>query len=332
VNNVTLEVRGRQTALTRVGRRAPNAFERGVEIGNLLGVLLLAHGGPGSVDDIPAFLEQVRGGRPSSKQLVDEVRERYRLIGGASPLPGVTKTTAEKLERACGLPVYVGMAHWHPFLEDTVQQMVRDGVSRALVICVVPHYSALSIGRYRERMASAANEVGMSFDFVESWHTSQPYVEGLAASIVASGEELGCGPGIACPVIFSAHSLPKAALPPGDPYQDQLRETAERVAEILGLSEEEWNVAYQSASVPGETWLGPSVDETIRLLADRGESRVVLCPCGFVAEQVEILYDLDIVSRQKAASLGVQMARTQLLGDGPAVVDTMTRLVERWQA
>ena len=136
-----------------------------MKIGTAGAILLLAHGGPSSLEDVPAFLEQVRGGRPCSEELVDEVREKYRFIGGASPLPDITRRTASKLENACGLPVYVGMLHWHPLLEDAVPQMVLDGVSRALVICLVPHFSECSVGRYRRRTASAADGRGTGFRF-----------------------------------------------------------------------------------------------------------------------------------------------------------------------
>jgi ferrochelatase len=303
----------------------------GVKIGTMLGVLLLAHGGPSSLGDIPAFLEQVRGGRPFPDELVDEVRERYRLIGGASPLPDITRRAARKLEKACGLPVHVGMLHWHPFLEDAIPQMVLEGISRALVICLVPHFCECSVGRYHRRAASAADGRGLALDLIDSWHTLPPYVEGLADSIVDSWGELGCGPGDQTHVIFSAHSLPKAALPPGDPYELQLRETADRVAGRLGLPQGGWTVAYQSVSGPGQDWLGPSVDEVVLDLSERGICRAVLCPFGFVADQVEILYDLDVVMKQKAGDLGIAIARAPLLNDGPALVDSLALLVDRWR-
>lgn len=294
--------------------------------------MLLAHGGPNALDDVPAFLEKVRGGRPCSEELVDDVREKYRLIGGASPLPDITRRTAEKLGNVCGLPAYVGMLHWHPWLEDTISQMVADGVSRAFVICLVPHFSECSVGRYRRRTASAADEQGLAFDFVDSWHTAPPYIQGLADSIEAARNELGCEAGAHAHVIFSAHSLPKAALPPGDPYELQLRETASLVTGKLGLPEDGWSVAYQSASGPQQDWLGPPVDGLLQELSERGVDRVVICPLGWLADQVEILHDLDIVLKQKAGRLGVALARTPLLNDGPAVIDSLAGLVERWAA
>ncbi|OFW59168.1 MAG: ferrochelatase [Actinobacteria bacterium RBG_16_64_13] len=297
----------------------------------MLGVLLLAHGGPSSLEDVPAFLDRVRGGRPCPERLVDEVRERYRFIGGASPLPDITGRSARKLEEACKLPVHVGMLHWHPFLEDAISQMVLDGVSRALVICLVPHFSECSVGRYHRRTTLAADERGLAFDFIDSWHTLPPYVDGLADSIVASRKELRDEPGAQTHVIFCAHSLPKAALVAGDPYELQLWETADRVAARLGLPQEEWTVAYQSASGPGQDWLGPSVDELILELSERGTRQVVLCPFGFVADQVEILYDLDVVVKQKAGDLGVAVTRTPLLNDGSALIDSLALLVEQWR-
>lgn len=293
---------------------------------------MLAHGGPSSLEDVPAFLERVRGGRPCSEELIDEVRERYRSIGGASPLPDITSRAAAKLEQVCGLPVYVGMLHWHPLLEDTISQMLVDGVSRALVICLVPHFSECSVGRYQRRAVSAASGRGVAFSLVDSWHTSPPYIEGLADSITASWRELGCEPGAQAHVIFSAHSLPKAAFSPGDPYEPQLRETAELVAGRLGMSQEGWTLAYQSVSGPAQDWLGPSVDEIILELSERGISQMVLCPFGFVADHVEILYDLDVVTKQKAGDLGIAVARTPLLNDGPALIDSLALLVEQWQA
>jgi ferrochelatase len=298
----------------------------------LRGILLLAHGGPNSAEDIPAFLERVRDGRPCSEQLVEQVREKYRLIGGASPLPDITHRAAGKLEKACGLPVYVGMLHWHPLLEDAITQMTTDGVSKALAICLVPHFSDCSVGRYQRRIASAGNGSGVAFDLVDSWHTLPPYIGGVVDSINVSLGELSSTPGVPAHVIFSAHSLPKAAFPSGDPYEQQLRETAEEVALGLGLPPEGWTVAYQSASGPGQDWLGPSVEEVILDLAERGVRQVVLCPFGFVADQVEILYDLDMVMSQRALDLGVTVVRAPLLNDGSALIDSLALLVERWQA
>jgi ferrochelatase len=224
------------------------------------------------------------------------------------------------------------MLHWHPFLEETISRMAQDGISEALMICLAPHFSDCSVGRYQRRTAPAAAEQGLAYHFIEDWHVLPPYIEGLADSVVVAWSALGCESGDRSHVIFSAHSLPKAALPAGDPYGHQLRETAEHVAERLGLERSDWTVAYQSASGPAQEWLGPTVDETVLELAGRGIQEAVICPIGFVAEQVETLYDLDVVTRQKADEAGVTVARTALLNDGPAIVESLALLVERWAA
>jgi ferrochelatase len=170
----------------------------------------------------------------------------------------------------------------------------------------------------------------MVLDYIDSWHTLPPYVGGLVDSIAASRMGLTSSAEARAHVIFSAHSLPKAALLPDDPYEQQLRETAEKVAEQLELPPDTWTLAYQSASGLAQDWLGPLVTEVIVELAARGVREVVLCPFGFVADQPEILYDLDLVTFQMAKDLGVTIARTPLLNDGTAVIDSLTLLVERW--
>ncbi len=295
------------------------------------GILLLAHGGPGTLDEIPAFLEHVRGGRPCSEQLTGHVREKYRFIGGRSPLPDITRRTAAKLQAACELPVYVGMLHWHPFLEDAIARMVSDGVRSALVICLVPHFSRCSVGRYQSRAGSAADACGLTVDFVDSWHLLSPYIGGLAESIAASQSRLASASDDPTHVVFSAHSLPNAALALGDPYERQLHETARAVSDALALPREGWTVAYQSASGPAKDWLGPSVEEVILDLSKSNIHEIVLCPFGFVADQVEILFDLDVILSQKARELGTTVARTRMLNDCPALVDSLALLVEGWR-
>jgi ferrochelatase len=297
----------------------------------LKGILLLAYGGPGSLEELPAFLDQVRGGRPYTDDFLAAVTERYRSIGGASPMPGIVRSVAERLGKRCGLPAYVGMLHSSPSIDDAVDRMARDGVSRALALCMAPHYSAASIGRYQRRLAGAAEARGLPFTLVEHWHTAEPYVQGLAASI--QGTCAALGPGKALPhVVFSAHSLPKAALPAGDPYEAQLRETAGLVAKRLGIWDGGWTLAFQSVSGPADEWLGPSVEQIVRARAERGEDHVVVCPCGFLADQVEVLHDLDIALRRTATGLGVTLLRTPLLNDRPAVIDSLAGLVEGWDS
>ena len=294
------------------------------------GVLLLAHGGPGSLDDIPSFLEHVRS-RPSPASLIAEVTERYRLIGGSSPLPRITYSTAKKLAKTCGLPVYVGMRTWKPFIEDAIAQMAADGVREGLAICLSPHYSACSTGEYHRRVLAAAAASGISFELVDSWHTLSPYVEGLAQDTGAVLGTLDPARRQLAHVVFSAHSLPVSALGPGDPYVDQLRETAELVAERLCLPAQRWTLAYQGANRSHSEWLGPSVEEVVLALADTGCRDVVLCPFGFVADQLEVLYDLDVVLQETARERGVVLKRAPLLNDHPPLIEALVMLVRGWK-
>ena len=292
---------------------------------------MLAYGGPDSLEELPAFLAEVRGGRPYTDDFLAAVTERYRSIGGASPMPRIVRNVAEKLGQRCGLPAYVGMLHSSPSIEDAVERMTRDGVSQAIALCMAPHYSAASIGRYQRRVAGAAEARGLPFTLVEHWHTAEPYLQGLAASIQEACAALESGRALPH-VVFSAHSLPKAALPAGDPYEVQLRETAGLVASQLGIGDDGWTLSFQSISGPADEWLGPSVEEIVRARAERGEDHVVVCPCGFLADQVEVLHDLDIALKQTAAGLGVTLLRTPLLNDRPAVIDGLAGLVERWDS
>ncbi len=242
-------------------------------------------------------------------------------------MPGITRSTAAKVAQASGLPAYVGMLHWTPTIEDTVEQMAGDGITDVFAVCMAPHYSAASIGRYQRRVAAAAEKHGLSFRIVEDWHTSEPYIQGLADSI--RGECAKAAPGKDLPhIVFSAHSLPKVALPAGDPYEAQLRETAAAVAGKLGIPATGWTLAFQSVSGPAEEWLGPAVEQIVRERAAQGDTQVVVCPFGFLADQVEILYDLDLALKQKAQGLGVTIIRTPLLNDGPATIASLTGLVE----
>ena len=306
-----------------------------------LGVLLLAHGGPASLDDVPLFLTRVRGRAPSA-ELVRRVSERYEWIGGASPAPGLARSIAEKLRRSCDIPVYAGMLNWHPVIEDVIGQMAEDERSRALAICLVPHFSAAGVGSYHRQVVSAARSAGITFDLIGSWHAEPAYIGALADSVaLVLSERAPTRPGrpiesrdpaLSPHIIFTAHSLPKAEMPAGDPYESQLLRTAEMVADRLDLRRNEWTVAFQSISGSPQEWLGPSVQDVLAALAVRGTRRAVLCPFGFVLDQVEILYDLDHVLLNQAKELGVELRRTPTLNDSAPLIATLSRLVERWKA
>jgi ferrochelatase len=276
-------------------------------------VLLLAHGSPDSVDQVPDFLLRVTGGRPLPQPVVDEVKHRYGLIG-RSPLTQLTQQQAESLAHEIGMPVYVGMRNWEPFIADAVKKMVRDGIEYAVAICLAPQNSRTSVGLYR----SALVDTGTPFtvDFVESWH-DQP------ALIRAFAEKLRAGWGHACreaktknvPIIFTAHSVPERTIADGDPYESQAKETALLVAREAALASEDWTFAFQSQGMSGGAWLGPRVEDTILGLKEKGHRGVFLQPIGFLCDHVEVLYDIDIGFKEFADKQGMRLWRAESLND-----------------
>lgn len=289
-------------------------------------VLLMAYGGPDALEDIPAYLLNIRHGRPIPPELLAEITERYRLIGGHSPLPGITQSTAAKLHQRIGLPVYAGMLHWHPAIQDVIPRMAADGARHITGICMAPHYSSMSTGAYRSRLEEATGAAGapLDVDFVESWHLQPDYLAGIAANVRATLERFS--PGERVLVIFSAHSLPAAILERGDPYDSQLRETAARLAELLGLPAGRWMLSYQSAARTGAPWLGPQIEELVVDLARQGEKSLLVAPIGFIAEHVEVLYDLDIRTREIAGAHGVHLERTPMLNDSEPLISALAAL------
>jgi ferrochelatase len=276
-------------------------------------VVLMAYGSPSSEEDIPAYLADIREGRTVSAAAVEELTERYRRIGGRSPLDEATEAQRAALERELGDPVFVGMKHWRPRIAEAVNQALEAGADTIVGIVLAPHYSRLSIAGYRQRLFGAlAGRAEVRF--VESWHTHDPYIEVLANRI--RGE--------AGHVVFTAHSLPARILDAGDPYQDQLLETAQLVAERAGL--EHWSFAFQSASETGEPWLGPDLLEELGRLAALGVGRVLVCPIGFVSDHLEILWDIDVEARERAAELGLELERIESLNDDSAFIRGLAEL------
>lgn len=291
-------------------------------------ILLLAYGGPDSLDDIPAYLLDIRGGRETPQHLIDEITGRYDQIGGYSPLLQITTSAAEKLSRAIDLPVYVGMRHWAPYIPDVVAEMAAQGVQRARAICMAPHYSRMSIGAYRRHLdeALAALDEPFAVEFIPSWHTLEPFLAAIAANVRQTLARFPADVRDGVHVVFSAHSLPQMIVEQGDPYDAQLRETADLLAERLGLPEGGWSFVYQSAAQTGVPWLGPQIEDYVPELAARGVTNALIAPIGFIADHVEVLYDLDIGVRQIAEACGIHVERTPMLNDTEALVATLTEL------
>jgi ferrochelatase len=279
-------------------------------------VILMAYGSPERPEDIPAYFSDIRGGRPVRQEAVDELVERYRRIGGTSPLNRITEAQRAGLEAETGLPVYVGMKHWHPWIADAVEQALGDGAERLVGLVLAPHYSRISIGGYRDRLEQALDDHA-ELAFVESWHDHEPYVDLLAERVRGTDAH----------VVFTAHSLPERILAEGDPYRDQLLETSRLVAERADVAD--WSFAFQSESPTGEPWLGPDILAELETLHERGVRKVLVAPVGFVCDHLEILWDLDVEARDKAAELGLELDRIQSLNADPAFVRALADLVEK---
>jgi ferrochelatase len=297
----------------------------------------MAHGGPSCLEEVPAFLKTMSG-RDPSEETVLRVTERYRRIGGGSPALGLARSIAAKLEGACGLPVYVGMLHWHPQIEEVVRQMAAEEISRVLAICLVPHFSWPGVGKYQSRATAAFGSVKIAADYIDSWYAETGYVNAIvdavrAARAASSPVRSGSTNRLQPPhVMFTAHSLPKAAVAAGDPYESQVLATANLVAARLGLESGGWTLAYQGAVGPRDRWLGPSMEEALESLASQGVRQVVVCPFGFVLDQVEILYDIDVLLQSLAQRLGVELVRTATLNDGAPLVELLAGLAKKWDA
>jgi protoporphyrin/coproporphyrin ferrochelatase len=280
-------------------------------------VLLLAHGSPESVEDVPEFLIRVTGGRGLPPQVVEEIKHRYGLIG-RSPLTDLTREQAELLAAELQLPVYVGMRNWKPFIDDTVRTMIADGVTRAVVICLAPQNSRTSVGLYRA--AVMKNEPSFAIEFVESWHDHPLLIKAFAEKLRAARST---PPYDAAPIIFTAHSVPVRTIEQGDPYDRQAKETAALVAIAVGLRQDEWSFAFQSQGASGGPWAGPAVEEQILHLNDEGHKEVLLQPVGFLADHVEVLYDIDVVFKKFAAKQGMTLQRPASLNGSRSLTEAL---------
>jgi ferrochelatase len=277
----------------------------------------MAYGSPSRVEDIPAYFEDIRGGRPARQEAVDELVERYRRIGG-SPLNEVTEAQRSALARELGLPVYLGMKHWDPWIADGVRRALADGATRIIAFVLAPHYSRMSIGGYRERVEEALDGAA-ELRFVESWHDHEPYIDVLARRVGGTDAH----------VVFTAHSLPERILASGDPYRDQLLATSRLVAARANVSDDRWSFAFQSESATGEPWLGPDILDELDRLHDAGVGKVLVAPVGFVADHLEILWDIDVEARERADALGLELDRIPSLNADPDFIRGLAELVRR---
>ena len=311
-------------------------------------VLLLAHGTPNTVDEIPEYLRNVVSGRPMPQSVVEEIQHRYSLIGsppGHSPLTDLTMEQARLLAEALGEPVYVGMRNWRPYIADVVKRMRGDGVEEAAAICLAPQNSRTSVGLYRR--AVQAEAAGMRLDFLEGWAHEPLLAEAFADRLRVVQAKMRAELGAPAPVLFTAHSVPcrtvqtPAANPGGlvhwpagrpgsaegtpDPYADEAKATAQMVAALVPEIPA-WYFAFQSQGASGGPWIGPSVPETLDSLAANGAKAIILQPIGFLCDHVEILYDIDIDFKNHAAKLGMRLERPESLNESPILTQALAKL------
>ncbi len=285
-------------------------------------VLLLAHGTPETVEQIPAYLSNVTGGRPLPQEVIEEIQRRYAMIGH-SPLTEITQEQGRLVEAELAadgerIPVYVAMRNWHPYIAEVVRQMRADGIQEAAVICLAPQNSRTSVGLYRR--AVEAESAGLRINFTESWAQHPQLIAAFAERLLPAWSNLTAETGSPVPVLFTAHSVPTRTVQasetqpaqPADPYADEARRTAELVADYVPEIPL-WFFAFQSQGASGGPWLTPTVEETLESIAASGAKALLLQPIGFLCDHVEILYDVDIFFREVAAKLNLRLERPESL-------------------
>jgi protoporphyrin/coproporphyrin ferrochelatase len=293
-------------------------------------VLLLAHGTPETVEQIPEYLRNVVSGRPLPQAVIEEIQHRYALIG-RSPLTEITMEQARLVQAELAatdhaIPVYVGMRNWKPYIPDVVKQMRADGIEEFAVICMAPQNSRTSVGLYKR--AVEAESAGLRFDFTEGWAQHPLLAQAFAERLKPAWTKLSEAVGAPVPVLFTAHSVPTRTIQPpaagegqprlwpagqgADPYADEAKHTAELVAaHVPGIPR--WWFAFQSQGASGGPWIGPSVEEALESIAAGGVNSILIQPIGFLCDHVEILFDVDILFHGIAVKLGIRLERPESL-------------------
>ena len=278
-------------------------------------VVLMAYGSPERLADIPAYYADIRGGRPIAPEHLDDLVERYRRLGieQESPLNAITERTRAALERTLERPVFTGMKHWTPRIAEAADRAVRSGARTVVGLVLAPHYSELSIAGYRQQL-EAALAGRAELLFIDSWHDEPGFIELLADRVRGTDAH----------VVFTAHSLPARAEPV---YKEQLLETARLVADRARL--DDWSFSFQSESPTGEPWLGPDILDHLADLHGRGVRKVLVCPVGFVADHLEIRWDLDHEAVDRSRELGLELARIEMPNADSRFVHVLARLVQQ---
>lgn len=290
-------------------------------------VLVMAYGSPRTLEEVAPYFKDIRGGRDPSPEALEELTARYERIGGPSPLNEITQNQARALEAALSdTPVYVGMKHWHPFIYEAVTEIHKDEIEKVAGLVLAPHYSSKSIGEYEKRVVDAREQLGARFDLemVSSWY-DHPSFASFVARNLASAMKGWDGSDGATRVFFTAHSIPLKIIESGDPYAEQLADSARIYAAAASITD--YEIAWQSASSTGEPWIGPDILESLESFARGGGKRALIAPVGFTSDHLEVLYDVDVECAEKATELGIELRRVDSPNDDPAFVAALAEIV-----
>lgn len=288
----------------------------------------MAYGTPRHRDEIEAYYTDIRRGRPPSPEQLADLTARYDALGGTSPLAARTEAQRTGLQEALDrlapdqFEVLLGLKHAAPMIEETVTTIASLGVDKVVALVLAPHYSTRSIAEYVGRATRTAETHQIDVRAIFHWYDEPAYLDFLAAGVRSQLAQLPDD----TMVLFTAHSIPERAIADGDPYANQLQETAELVAERVGLPSDQWQTAWQSAGRTPEPWIGPDILAVIDGLATTRRG-VLVCPCGFVADHLEVLYDLDLEAADRARALGMAFGRTPSMNDDPTVLEALARKV-----
>lgn len=297
-----------------------------------MGLLVMAYGTPYKEDDIERYYTHIRHGRKPVPEMLQDLKDRYEAIGGISPLAKITLEQGEKLEKHLNkvqdeieFKMYLGLKHIEPFVEDAVQKMHEDGMTEAVSIVLAPHFSTFSVKSYNERAKEEADKLGITITSVESWYTEPKFITYWADRVKEAYESMTSEERDSAVLVVSAHSLPEKIIANGDPYPQQLQETADLIAEAAGVKD--YVIGWQSAGNTPEPWLGPDVQDLTRELYNKGHKTFVYIPVGFVADHLEVLYDNDYECKVVTDELGASYYRPDMPNAKPEFIDCLTTVI-----
>jgi ferrochelatase len=299
-----------------------------------IGVLVMSYGTPESLDQIEAYYTHIRRGNPPSREQLQDLQNRYEaIVGGFFPLRENTNKQVLALEQTLNeehpehtFLCYQGLKHASPYVEDGIEQMVKDGLKEAVGVVLAPHYSTMSVGGYVKRAKDKAEELGLPIRFVTSYHLHPKLIEALTQRVEAALQKFVNVGRNDVRVIFTAHSLPERILEMKDPYPEQLLQTSKAIAEKVGIAN--WQFGWQSAGQTGTPWLGPDIQDVLRSIHhEENVQHVLLCPIGFVSDHLEVLYDIDIECQAIAQELSMHLERTESLNTDPLYMQTLSDVV-----